>query len=182
MNLDGTAVDSYADGFSLTVDATTVLFDGNNGQPSDRAFVANMTSTGPAADFAAWIAGFDVGELDGFDDDADGDGLTNGEENFFGTDPSVSSLGVVEPRKVGDSLIFEHPQNPTPASDVMAAYVWTLDLSVWLADGATSGGTTVNFAAEADTPAIGTTTVTAAISGTIPDEFFAGIEVTQSAP
>ncbi|MCB1131365.1 MAG: hypothetical protein KDN05_09570, partial [Verrucomicrobiae bacterium] len=45
MNLDGTATDSYADGFSLSVpDDSAAMWDGGNGRPSDRTFVAAMTA------------------------------------------------------------------------------------------------------------------------------------------
>lgn len=52
MNLDGTAGDSYGGGFSLSVPAGGEdLWDGGNGQPSDRAFVVAMAavSSAPAA-------------------------------------------------------------------------------------------------------------------------------------
>ena len=82
----------------------------------------------------------------------------------------------------GSTFTFQHPQNLTPASDVTAAYYWSLDLDTWNADGATSGGSTVNFATQLDTPAPGMTTVTATISGAVPAKFFTNLEVNQSAP
>ena len=44
MELDGTSTNSYANGFALSVDNSSSLWDGNNGEPSDRAFVAAMTA------------------------------------------------------------------------------------------------------------------------------------------
>ena len=48
MELDGTAADSYAGGFAFSVPSgSSDLWDGNNGQPSDRAFVATMQAAQP---------------------------------------------------------------------------------------------------------------------------------------
>lgn len=135
----------------------------------------------PANDFAAWIAGYPgVGALTGFNDDADGDGIDNGVENLFGTDPSVASQGITQVAKSGSTVTFQHPQNASPASDLTAGYRWSVDLAIWNADGATSAGTTVSFSASPDTPTVGITTVTATISGPAPDKFFVGITVTQT--
>ena len=120
--------------------------------------------------------------MTGFNDDPDGDGIKNGLENFFGTDPSAANPGITQVTKNGSTFTFQHPRNPSPASDVTAAYRWALDLKNWNADGATSGGSTVNFTIQQDTPAPGVTTVTATISGTVPAKFFSGMEVIQGAP
>ncbi|NNC87705.1 MAG: hypothetical protein HKN82_04505 [Akkermansiaceae bacterium] len=142
----------------------------------------SVTSVDPGGgnDFAAWIAGYDVGGQTGFSDDPDGDGLGNGLENFLGTDPGVPSGGLVSGELSGNTFTFTHPQNATPADDVAAAYRWSKDLAVFLADGASDGTNTVIFSAAPDTPAPGTTTVTATITGPVPAELFADVEVTQT--
>ncbi len=127
----------------------------------------------PSNTYASWISGYPaVGLLTGFNDDADGDGIDNGLENLFGTDPAASSQGIVQIARTGNTVTFQHPQNANPASDVSAAYEWSADLATFHADGASNGGTTVSFTASPNTPLAGTTTVTATITGTVPVKFF----------
>lgn len=134
-------------------------------------------------DFAAWISGFPgVGGLNGFTDDADGDGIDNGIENFFGTNPAAGNAGLAEIARNGNSVTFRHPQNASPASDVTAGYRWSTDLVNFHESGAASGGTTVTFTPAADTPVAGTTTVTAAITGTAPAKLFVTARATRAVP
>jgi hypothetical protein len=130
----------------------------------------------PPAGYAAWIAGYDVGELDGLDDDADGDGLANGVENIFGTDPSVSNSGITQIAKSGNSVSFQHPRNAAPAGDLVATYRWSSDLVNWHDSGEESGGATVTFAT---TPSGEVANVTATITGTAPAKLFTRLEVSQ---
>ncbi len=182
---NGTSADGYAAGGAFNGGATgqPIIDESYVAMPGDRAFVVDLTGlSGPADDYASWIAGYPgVGMLTGFNDDADGDGLKNGLENVFGSDPSVSNPGIVQSAKSGNTFTFQHP-NAAPATDVSAAYVWSTDLAGYNADGATSGGTTVNFTAIADSPVAGTTTVTATISGTVPAKLFVAVEAAQSTP
>ena len=133
--------------------------------------------------FAAWIAdpafGIDVARR-GLGDDPDGDGIDNGVENFFGTNPGTFSQGVLAGIKSGNTFTFTHPKNATPASDLTAAYTWSKNLSAFLATGATDGaGTTVTFITQTDTPAAGITTVTATVTGTATSKLFVRVNVTQ---
>ncbi|WP_193212816.1 immunoglobulin domain-containing protein [Luteolibacter marinus] len=132
----------------------------------------------PAPDFATWIGGYDVGTLTGFEDDADGDGLDNGLENYLGTDPSVANQGLTNVIKVGNTLTLQHPKNSAPAPDVAAAYLWSRDLSTWHFSGDENEGTTVTFSVSDNTPGTGIATVTATIGGTQPPILFTRIEVT----
>ena len=77
---------------------------------------------------------------------------------------------------------FQHPENATPASDVSAAYKWSADLEMWHADGATAGATTVNFSKSPNTPVSGITTVTATITGAVPEGLFVAVEVNRATP
>ena len=145
-------------------------------------FGALVDEVAPGDTYADWIAGFPgVGGQTGFNDDPDGDGIPNGMENFFGTAPDEFSTGLVAVEVAGGAFTFTHPQNATPASDVVGAYLWSKDLATWHGDGASDGdGTTVSFDAETDTPSAGTTTVTATVAGTPTDKLFVTIEVTQA--
>jgi hypothetical protein len=134
----------------------------------------------PPANFAAWIGGFNVGSLNGFNDDADGDGIKNGVENVFGTNPSVANQGITQVAKSGSTMSFLHPQSGTAASDVTAAYKWSTDLVDFHASGEASDGTTVTIAPALNTPTSGTTTVTATVSGTQPSRLFLVLEATKA--
>ena len=61
MEIDGTNTSSYSGGFALTTgdyQLTPPCWDGNNGQPSDRAFVATMTAVPePSAAALGLLAG-----------------------------------------------------------------------------------------------------------------------------
>lgn len=181
--LSGTSADGYAAGTAFrgdtmaTIDGTYVELTG------DRAFHVDLTGlSGPADDYAAWIGGYPgVGLLAGFTDDADGDGLKNGLENYLGTNPSTSNQGLAAFARSGNTITFQHP-NANPSSDVSGAYVWSTDLTAYHNNGAASGGTTVSFSATPDTPTAGTTTVIASITGTVPSKLFVALEAELAAP
>lgn len=179
---NGLAAGNYTGGEAFGGDSAAAITPGYIPMTGDRVFHAKLAGLSNAGNtFASWIAGFPaVGSENGFTDDPDRDGLSNGEENFFGTNPTVPSASTTNIRKAGNTLVFEHLQNPAKASDVSAAYRWTTDLANWHAAGATAEGTTVQFTTAADTPAPGITTVTATLSGNIPGKVFADLEVIQT--
>ena len=137
-----------------------------------------LVSAGGGNTFATWISGFSVGGLNGVSDDADGDGIDNGVENFFGTAPDAFSTGLLAGTKSGNVFTFTHPQSATPASDLTASYKWSTDLANWyLGDGIEGpGASTVTM-----TPVTfgGTTTVTATASGALP-KLFLRVQVKQN--
>jgi hypothetical protein len=122
--------------------------------------------------FADWIAGFDVGGQTGLVDDPDRDGIPNGVENFFGTDPGGFSQGLIAGTADGNSFTLTHPQSATPASDLTSTYRWSTNLIDWYAgdnvDGP-GGGLTVGIVADPVGPP--TTTVTATASQSVPNLF-----------
>lgn len=179
--LSGTTANGYAAGTAFRGD-TMAMIDGTYVElTGDRAFHVDLTGlSGPADDFASWIAGYPgVGALTGFNDDADGDGIDNGLENLFGTDPSVSSQGIVQVAKTGNTVTFQHPQNANAASDVTAGYRWSTDLVNFHEGGASADGATVTFSPALDVPSAGTTTVTATITGTAPVKLFVTLSATR---
>ncbi|MGC6427243.1 MAG: hypothetical protein ACON5H_09650 [Akkermansiaceae bacterium] len=144
-----------------------------------------VTPQGGATGYAGWIEGFPgVGAETGFNDDPDNDGSPNGLENFFGTDPSVSSAGLVAGITIDSafsSFFFTHPQNDSPAEDLSApVYQWSTDLENYYGSGETSpGGVTIAFDTESNTPAAGTTTVEASVTGSLQEKIFVRVVVSQ---
>ncbi|MBN8460293.1 MAG: immunoglobulin domain-containing protein [Verrucomicrobia bacterium] len=181
--LSGTKADGYAGGTAFRGTTTKTIDSNYTELTGDRAFHVALTGLGgPADDFASWIGGYNVGAMTGFNQDADGDGIANGLENLFGTNPSAASKGITQVSRNGNTLTFQHPRNGTPASDVSAAYEWSTDLATFHGSGASDGTTTVSLAASPDTPVVGTTTVTATITGTVPGKLFVVLKATRVSP
>jgi hypothetical protein len=99
-------------------------------------------------------------------------------ENFFGTNPSAFTQGLIAGSKSGNTFTFTHPQNASPASDLTSNYRWSTDFATFQLGGVTSGGTTVTFTTQANTPSPGFTRVTATATGTIPVRLFVDVRVT----
>ena len=149
------------------------------GEALGRAMIDLQAATGGNT-YATWIAGFPSvpSNLTGFDQDADGDGIDNGAEYFFGTNPGVGAAGLIAGASTGNTFTFTHPQNANPATGVTAAYRWSKDLATFRNGGQTDGdGTTVNFNA---VTSAGVTTVTASITGTAATRLFVDVNVTQN--
>jgi methionine-rich copper-binding protein CopC len=183
LTINPTANLDYQTGYYAVIDSTAVIdTSGGNafaGISSSTAW--NFTTALPT--FASWISNpaFGLAPADqDLGDDPDGDGIDNGVENFFGTNPGVPSGGLVAGVVSGNTFTFTHPQNATPASDLTAAYTWSKDLATFLANGATdSGGTKVDCTTQPNTPAPGMTTVTATVTGTETDRLFVIVQVTE---
>jgi len=169
-----TSVSPGAQGFHYNWNAETYLL---TGDACGRAMVSLQPTAGGNT-FANWMAGFPSvpSNLAGFDQDADGDGIDNGAENFFGTNPGIGSSGLVSGATSGNT--FTHPQNATPATGVTAAYRWSKDLATYYGHGQTDGAnTTVNFNAVTNA---GVTTVTATVTGTPAAKLFVDVRVQQN--
>ncbi len=107
----------------------------------------------------------------GFDLDIDGDGLTNGVEAWFGTDPRNFNAGITELATNGVTTTFRHPRNSQAPIDLTGSYEWSSNMVDWYAGNGISGppgGATVNIVAS---PSLSTTTVTATASGSLPRLF-----------
>jgi Bacterial Ig-like domain len=148
------------------------------GQSGTQVLFDNVRLTLPTNDYASWIAGFtNVGSQIGYNQDADGDSISNGVESFFGTNPSVSSVGIIQVGKTGNTVTFQHPEATAPLSDVVGSYQWSLDLINWYATAATSDGVTITIP-EPPAPAVGITTVVANITAGSPPKVFLRLVVT----
>lgn len=118
--------------------------------------------------FASWISNAAFGlalSEQGFDDDPDGDSLSNGLEAWFGTHPGEFTEGLVGLATNGTTSSFTHPQNEAPVSDLAGIYQWSPNLRDWFAgDGAEGppGGPTVTISSDT---VEGTTSVTTTASG-----------------
>ena len=149
------------------------------GDALGRAMVGLNSTPPPGTTFADWMTSFGVAPgLAGFDQDADGDGIKNGVENFFGTAPNASSGGLISGAASVNTFTFTHPQSANPATGVSGSYRWSKDLTTFRNGGQTDGaGTTVNFNAITNA---GITTVTATVTGTATAKLFVDVKVTQN--
>lgn len=126
--------------------------------------------------YADWMSSFTglSGSL-ALDADADGDGIQNGIENYFGTHPGKPTPGLAIVNVSSNTFIFTHPLNKSPASDLKAQYRWSKDETDFHAEGVSHQGTTVNFSR--GIPVNGVVTVTGKIKGTAIDRLFVDVAV-----
>jgi autotransporter-associated beta strand protein len=114
----------------------------------------------------------------GFATDSDNDGVSNGLENVFGTDPNAFSAGLANISATGSSATYTHTLNPNIASDVSYAYEWSTDLVEWKTSGGTNtSGTTATITPSA--PLANVVTVTTNITAGPATGIFTRIKATQ---
>lgn len=144
-----------------------------------------LTGLAAAPAFDAWVNSFDWSGFINPDlapgGDPDGDGIDNGVENIFGTDPRTFSQGLVAGAKSGNLFTFTHPLNASPAADLTPHYQWSTDLVDFHDDGLTNGAGTTTVSFSRGAPSGGSVSVTATVTGSvIPDKIFARVVVTQN--
>ena len=150
--------------------------------------VDNFRVDAPIRGYASWIAGFpEIGDLTGFNEDADRDGLSNGVENGLGSHPGQSSTGLRTVTTAGNSFTFSHDQSRPPARAVDLSYQWSTNLTAWYANAETSpGGTLVNISSEvtgvAPVAGVDEVLVTALASGAPSGRLYLRTRATLSAP
>jgi uncharacterized sulfatase len=133
-------------------------------------------------DYSSWIGdpALDIAPANrGFDLDPDGDGLSNGVESWFGTDPRSFNQGLVEIATNGLTTTFRHSRNPQAPGDLTGTYEWSANMVDWYAGNGIAGppgGPTVNIVAS---PAGTSTNVTATTSSALP-RLFLHARVTQN--
>jgi sialate O-acetylesterase len=130
---------------------------GNGGNENGFAGIQVVNTAAGGDTFSEWIAGYPgAADASGFDDDADGDGIRNGLENHFGSDPTQPGGGLTPAGTAGSTFRFRHTRNKRPATDVVVAYQWSGDLVSWFTSGQTNPqGLTVSIASEV-VPAVST--------------------------
>jgi hypothetical protein len=185
-----TLVNQYATFLTNPADLTTInqsLFSNGINHPNNEGYdrMAQVWLNGIDAlglrpnNYSNWISGFPgIGLKTTLTEDADGDDIGNGVENFFGTNPGTFSKGLVAVAKSGNAFTFTHPLNATPASDLTGTYRWSRDLATFTPGGTAFQGTTVIF--NHGTPSGGFVTVTATVIGTQVDKLFVDVKVTQN--
>lgn len=166
---------------TLTV-LTDHLAPGGQGEPGE-SYTIQLIATDSASghDFAAWIAGYEVGGANGFNDDPDGDGLVSGIEAYLGTSPILTSGGLIPVALDGNRYTFQHAVNSHQVSDIQASYSWSENLTDFYGEGVDNGsGTSVSFSQGAITD--GVVTMEARFTGPVPDRFFVRVGVSQTSP
>jgi hypothetical protein len=123
---------------------------GNGGNENGFAGIQIVSTAAGGTTFGEWIAGFPgAAGASGFEDDADGDGIRNGLENHFGSDPTQPGVGLTLAGTSGSTFRFRHTRRRRPATDVVVTYQWSGDMVGWFTSGQTNPqGLTVSIASE----------------------------------
>lgn len=145
-SLAGTAtsftLDSTTAGGSLTGGTSYVLRVRPNVGTHWFGYGAMKTVTVQMPTYATWIASQYPSVTGGPGGDHDRDGVANGVEYAFGTNPLTSTRGSVLPQaaRVGGNLVFDYPE-PTGVSGVGYGAEWSDNLKDWhpIADTGTTG-------------------------------------------
>lgn len=136
--------------------------------------------------FESWIGKYYPGVTDpaivGPAADPDHDGVSNLIESQLGTNPSVSSPGLLLVSSSGNSLTFQHSRADVPVAGVTVSYQWSTDLASWHDSGASVGGISVTITPSVLTdnpsPASDVIQVVATVSGGTASKVFVRLRAT----
>lgn len=145
-------------------------------------WLQGIEALGFGPNFTSWIAdpafGLDPANQ-GFALDPDGDGLPNGVEAWFGSNPAQSNPGLSNPSKSFNHTTFTHPQTANPLAGLSGDYEWSPNLIEWYQGGSgPAGGPTVTFSSVTTN---GITTLTATASAPMAKQFL-HVKVSQATP
>ena len=114
----------------------------------------------------------------GFATDSDNDGIANGLENVFGTDPNAYSAGLTDISSTANSATYQHPLSSVVAGDINYTYEWSTDLVEWkLTNETNTAGTKATITPSA--PASGVVTVVTTITEGPAAKLFTRLKVTK---
>ena len=157
------------------------------GEVVSQSFAITVNEAGGET-YLEWIRGQNVGLMTGFLEDADGDGLANGIENYLGTGAAIPSAGLtlVSASASPQVMVLRHGRSNDAAADIAVAYEWSADLTHWNLSGHSDRGMTVTMTAQtiidAVAPANDLVEVTAAVSGVPGSRVFLRIKSTLLPP
>jgi len=146
-------------------------------------YSATVSTATYATVYSWWIDGFSLPATQrGFGDDPDGDGIGNGVEAAFGTNPSMPDPGIRLVSASPGRLELRRPAGPTAApGDVLKYYEWSSDLVHWhVADGSDGdGATTLTTDTVAGTQPAKTTRVIVTVHGKQPQVLFLRVRASE---
>lgn len=112
----------------------------------DRVELGSFRVLSEHQSYGQWLSS--IGGMDrrsGFDEDFDGDGMTNGLEKLFGSDPTVPSGPALRMQSDGTGRFLEHSRSALFGSDSTSGYEWTDDLTSWIPSGGIKNGVQVTL-------------------------------------
>ncbi len=127
------------------------------------AFVVNS--------YSSWVDAYELGDLNGFADDGDRDGIPNAIEAWFGTHPGQFNPGIGDLITNATVTSFTHPASDNPPADLVGFYQWSTNLADWYACDGSDGPASGQTVSASTSVTGGTATVTATASEPMPGLF-----------
>ncbi|MEO0797285.1 MAG: DUF6288 domain-containing protein [Verrucomicrobiota bacterium] len=157
---------------ALTIDQVESLAISNGG-------AGRPVSEGVSLNFSSWMTERHTNGLVAFNEDDDFDGILNGFEYVFGTDPGSPTAKSVQLTSSGGVWIMTHPNSIFGTDDATLTYEWSIDLNTYHSSGDTAQGATVTLSPNRNSPIPGVTTVEVDVTGNA-TKLFIRVEVSES--